>query len=177
MTENIQEEIEDKVMDCINVGVAGRLIIFKPEKSNFGADLAVERRGKYKEKEMYFQVNSFIRPEENNYIEKDFLIDNFKTDKNFYLLFVYFDEVKQKINDYIWLVPSLQFKDIADVIKSPDGKNFLRFEASLDIQNKNKYSKFIVKSRELGKLILDALEKKRQFNFKEIGLKKKKQLI
>jgi hypothetical protein len=48
MADNIQEEIEDKVIDCINAGVTGRLVIFKPEKNNFGADLAVERRGKYK---------------------------------------------------------------------------------------------------------------------------------
>ena len=174
MTDNIQEEIEDKVMDCINAGVAGRLIIVKPEKNNFGADLAVERRGKYKEKEMYFQVNSFIRPQEGNFILKDFLLENFKTDKNFYLLFVYFDEVKQKIYDYIWLVPSLQLKNISEVIKFPDGKNFIRFKASLNIQNKNEYSKFIVQSKELGKLILDALENKGQFNFKEIGYEEKK---
>ena len=52
MTDNIQQEIEDKVIDDINSGVAGRLIIFNPEKTSFGADLAVERSGKYKEKEI-----------------------------------------------------------------------------------------------------------------------------
>ena len=88
MSENIKEKIEDKVIDCINLGVVGRLIIFKPEKSAFGADLAVERRGKYKEKEIYFQVNSIVGPEKGNEFVKDFLKENFKIDKNFYLLFV-----------------------------------------------------------------------------------------
>jgi hypothetical protein len=49
MAENIQEEIEDKLIDCINSGVAGRLIIFKPEKKGQEDYLAIERRGKYEE--------------------------------------------------------------------------------------------------------------------------------
>jgi len=174
MSENIQEEIEDKVMDCINSGVAGRLIIFKPDKSPFGADLAIERRGNYKEKEIFFQVNTFVGPEDSHNLVKDFSQESFKTDKNFYLFFVYFDEIKQKINDYVWLVPSLQFRNIAEIVKSPDGKNLLRFKSSLDVKDKNQYSKYIVESKELGKLIFDALENKGQFNFKEMGFKEKK---
>ncbi len=102
--------------------------------------------------------------------------DDFKADKNFYLLFVYFDKVKQKINDYIWLIPSLQFRDIAEPVKSPEGKIFLRFQAPLDIYPvksakggvppeagqfnwvKNKYSKFLINIKELGKLVLSAIE-------------------
>jgi hypothetical protein len=176
MSENIKEKIEDKVIDCINLGVVGRLIIFKPEKSAFGADLAVERRGKYKEKEIYFQVNSIVGPEKGNEFVKDFLKENFKIDKNFYLLFVYFDEVKQKISDYIWLIPSVQFRDIADVVKLPEGKNLLRFQASLDIKNKNKFSKYLVSTEELGKFILNALEKGGKFNFNEAGLGQKEMI-
>ena len=65
MTENIQEEVEDKIIDCINSGAGGRLIVFKPEKKGFEDYLAVERRGEYKEEEMYFQINSFVGPGEN----------------------------------------------------------------------------------------------------------------
>ena len=138
--ENIQEKIENSVIDCINSGVTGRLIIFKPEKSAFGADLAIERRGKYKEKEIYFKINSFIKPTEDNNIGKDFSQENFKTDKNFYLVFAYYDEARQKLTDYVWVIPSVQFKDIAEVVKSSDDKKMLRFQASLDVKNKNKYS-------------------------------------
>jgi hypothetical protein len=177
MAENIQKEIEDKVIDCINSGVAGRLIIFKPEGAPFGADLAVERRGKYKEKSIYFQINSFVEHGKDNNLVKDFLQESFKVNENFYLLFVYFDEIRQKISDYIWLIPSSQFRDIAQVVKSgPEGypgKNLLRFEASLDIKNKNKYSKFIVNTKELGELILDALERGGKFNFKEADFQDK----
>jgi hypothetical protein len=166
--ENIQEEIENKVVDYINSGAGGRLIIFKPEKALFGADLAVKRRGKYKEKEIYLQINSFIAPAEAKIFVKDFSEEDFKTDKNFYLLFVYFDEVLQKISDYIWLIPSSQFKDTAQVVKLRANKNLLRFETPLDIKQKNKYSKFIVNTKELGKTILYAFEKGGKFIFEEI---------
>mgnify|MGYP001564112027 CR=1 FL=1 len=167
MSENIKEQIEDKVIDCINSAVAGRLIIFKPEKSNLGADLAVERRGKYKEKEIYFQINDLIVPAENKNFVKDFQQKNFKADKSFYLLFAYFDEIKQEINDYIWLIPSLEFRDIAEVVKMPDNEKLLRFESSADIKLKNKYSKFLIKKQDLGKTILGAMEKGGKFVFKE----------
>jgi hypothetical protein len=98
---------------------------------------------------------------------KDFLQEDFKADKNFYLLFVYFDKERQKINDYLWLIPSLQFKDIAEVIKLEDGKKILRFKSSSNLKNKNQYSKFIVKAEELGKLILSALSKGGKFSFKD----------
>jgi len=172
--ENIQEEIENNIIDCINSGVAGRLIIFKPEKSNLGADLAVERRAKYKEKGIYFQINSFIAPAEAKNFVKDFLQESFKTDKSFYLLFVYYNDITQKISDYIWLVPSTQFEDIADVIKNSDKKNLLRFETPLDKKQKSKYSKFVINTKELGKIILNALEKGGKFNFREGDFEEKK---
>ena len=172
MAENIKEQIEDKIIDCINSESGGRLIIFKPEKNNFGADLAVVRRGKYKEKEMFFLINSLIIPAKTDKFIKDFTQENFKTDKSYYLIFAYFDEVKQKVSEHIWLIPSLQFRDKADVIKSSDGKKLLRFEGALD--SKNKYAKFILKTEELGKLILDAFEKKGEFDFKETDFEEKK---
>jgi len=168
MPENIKEEIENSVIDCINSGISGRLIIFKPEKRIFGEDLVVERRAKYKEKGLYFQINSIIIPEKDNNFVKDFPQEIFKADKNFYLFFVYFNEVSQRINDYIWLVPSMQFKDIAEVVKLSDGKKLLRFQASLNVKDKNKYSKYLIKKEELGKIIFGALEKGGKFNFKEI---------
>ena len=176
MANNIKEEIDDKVMDCINAGVTGRLIIVKPEKNIFGADLAVERRGNYKEGAIYFQINSVIGPAEKNIFTKDFLQESFKADRNFYLFFIYFDEIRQKIGDFIWLIPSMRFKDIAKIIKSPDGKKAFRFQAPLDVKIKNEYSKFVVNSKDLGKTILDALEKGNKFNFDEKGYGEEKMI-
>jgi hypothetical protein len=173
MTDNIQAEIEDKVIDCINSGVAGRLVIFKPQKNSFGANLAVERRGKYKEGEMYFQINSLAEPAQDNRVVKDFSQKSFKSEKGFYLLFVYFDEVRQRIDDHVWLIPSLQFRDIAVVVGLPNGEKALRFEASADFKDKNSYSKFVVSTAELGKFILEAFERGGKFDFKETEFSEK----
>ena len=49
-TNNIAEEIENKIIDQITLGSGARLITFKPEKSQMGADLVVEKRElKYKD--------------------------------------------------------------------------------------------------------------------------------
>ena len=173
MSQNIQDQIENKIIDHINSGVVGRLIIYKPEKNAFGADLAVERRAKYKEKEIYFQVNSLIAPVQDNIFVKDFSQEKFKADKDFYLLFIVFDEFKQKTGDYIWLVPSVIFKDIVNVVTSEAGEKIFRFEVSLDIKDKNKYSRFLINVKELGKIILNALEKGGKFAFKEIDFEEK----
>jgi len=174
--DNIQEEIEDKIIDYINVGATGRLIISKPEKSPIKADLIAERRGKYKENKMYFQINTFVRPAGSKVFIKEFLQEGFKAENDFYLLFVCFDEVEQKINDNIWLVPSSDFRDVADVTKSVGGKKFLKFEAVLDSKNADKYSKFVINIKDIGKLILAALENKGKFDFKEDDFDDKKNI-
>lgn len=180
MTENIKNEIENSVIDCINFGVAGRLIIFKPEKSIFEADLAIGIRSKYKEEEIYFQINSIVGYIKDGIFIKDILQKNLKTSKNFYLIFLQYDEIRQKISDYIWLLPSAQFKDMAKVVKIKTNnlpeENFLRFEAPLDIKKKNQYSKFLIKNQELGKTILSALEKGGRFIFKEINFEESQQI-
>lgn len=178
MTENIQEEVENKIIDCINSGITGRLIIFKPEKIGQEDYLAVERRGKYKEEGIYLQINILVGPSEADNFVKDFSQESFNPAKNFYLLFVYFDEVRQKISDYIWLIPSTRFGDAAKVVKSAAGlgKGSLRFEASLDPAKKNQYSKFLVEAKGLGKIILNALEKGRGVDFKKIDWDEKRKV-
>jgi len=176
MTDNIQEEIEDKIIDCINFGVIGSLVIFKPEEKGFEDYLAVERRGKYKEGEIYLKINSFITPTQGDLLIKDFSLNNFVKDEKFFMLFVYFDEVEQKINDCIWLIPSLELVDIADVIEPQESglsESILRFQTSLDVEKEDKYSKFMIYAKDLGRFILEALENGGRFNFKKIGLKGK----
>ena len=176
MTDNIKEEIEDKVIDCINSSVAGRLIVFKPEGKGFEDYLAVERKGKYNDNPIYLKINSLVVPLKDDNFVKDFSPEEIETDQNFYWVFVCFDEVKQKIKDYIWLVPSIQFADTAEILSSPDGEKLLRFQASLDIKNKNEYSRFIVSTKELGKMLLDALAKKGKLTFSAADFEEKEEV-
>jgi len=176
MIKNIQEEIEDKIIDYINFGASSRLVIVKSEEKGFEDYLIVGRKGKYKENVMYFDINSFVLPaKESNFI-KDFSEKSFRAEKNFYLIFTYFDEPKQKINDYIWLIPALDFKDIADIGKDDKGETFLRFESSSDIKKQNKYSKFLVDVKTLGNLILDAYEKGEKLDYGKMGIQEKREV-
>jgi len=173
MTDNIKEAIEDKIIDSINAGIAGRLVIFKPEKKGQEDYLAIERRGEYKEEKIYLQVNSLIIPAKSISFIKDFSLENFKADKNLYLVFAYFNEITQKLEEYVWVIPSLQFRDIAEVISQSDEKKVLRFESSSDFKNKNKYSKFLINIKDLGDVILSALREKKQISFKAVDFEGK----
>lgn len=165
MLGDIKGEIEDKVIDAINMSSGGRLVVVKPEKDKTGINLIVERKGNYKDKPFSFQIHYFTFPSENGNFIKDFNQKMFQSDKNLFMIFVFFDEITRKINNYIWLIPSKQFEDIAETIKLDDGNKILRFEASLN--SKDKFSKFLVDNKEIGKMIFGALESKKDFEFKE----------
>jgi len=159
----IQEEIEDKIIDWITMNVSGRLIVTKSDKNPFGANLVVNKKGDYKSEGLFLKVQSQIGPDGAQKVSKDFLMEDFKINKNFYLLFAYFDTVRQRVSDFVWIVPSTEFKDMADVVSSGEGKKFLRFESSLDIQQKNKYSGFLVFTKDLGKVTFDILNTGKPF--------------
>jgi len=169
---NVEEDVKNKIIDLIILGSGNRLISFKPEKDLKGADLIVKKRGGYEKNEASFKVNSYIGPVKNNNIIKDIPQNDFNPDKGFYLIFDYFDEIRQEINDYIWVIPSLEFRDIAEQI-IVNGKNILRFESSLDIENKNRYSKFLVNKKELGQLLIKLFKFGGELDFKDIDLEEK----
>ncbi|OGZ85288.1 MAG: hypothetical protein A2599_01920 [Candidatus Staskawiczbacteria bacterium RIFOXYD1_FULL_39_28] len=99
--ENIKEKIEDKIIDLINRGAGGRLIIYKPD--NLDKDLMVEKRGDYKKNPISFKI----------YVKKDFsLKKDIIPDENFYLIGADFDVVEQDIEDEIFIAPTLNFKKI-----------------------------------------------------------------
>jgi hypothetical protein len=167
MFKNIEEEIEGKIIDSINLSAGGRLVIFKTPNSIFGTNLAVEKKGNYKVAPYNFEIISFVGPSKDNAIVKDISVADFKAANDLYFLFVYFDKIKQKIYDYVWLIPSTYFQDITDVIKGEDGKKYYHFQASADKDHKDKYSKFLVDIKELGKIIFDSFGKGGKIEFKE----------
>jgi hypothetical protein len=166
MLENNQEKVEDKIIDYINFSSGARLVVFKPEDKKNGINLSVERRGNYKEAPFNFRVNVFFGPPEPEKFIKDFTKSDLMAGRNFYLIFVYFDEVKQKINDYVWVIPSLQFEEIAKVVVLENGDKVYRFEASSNLRDKNTYSRFLADAKQLGKLIFDAFVAGGKINFK-----------
>ncbi len=101
--ENIRENIIDKIIDWVAIGSEGRLIAVKNEK---GGDLVVQRKGGYGEGELLFKIEIFIRPSNQENFVKD--VEFFNPEKNLYILFVIFDEIKQKVEEKFWLVPSTE---------------------------------------------------------------------
>ncbi len=153
--ENIKEEIKDKIIDLISASSSGRLIVFKPENKVFGEDLSVAKRADYDGKNILIRVVSLIGPSDSTVLQKDFLKEDIKTDDNFYFIFAYFDIIRQKIGDYIWMVPSLKLKELANKDNPENNNNILTVKILLNSKEKNKYSEFSVPIKNLGKLIFD----------------------
>ena len=117
--QNIQEKIENKIIDYIVLGSGGRLIAFKPQKTKNGADLVVKRKGEYenqkeeKSKSAVVKTRIFGAKSKKNTDdiflsiysqEEDVDISKSEPVKNFYLLFVRFDIVKQDIDDNVRII-------------------------------------------------------------------------
>lgn len=163
--DTIEKKVRDNIIDVINAGAAGRLIIVAKEKSKQGIDLSVERRGEYKEKPYNFQINSFVGYPYKGGFAKDFSQKDFRAEKNFYLLFVSFDEVTQEIGNKMWVVPSLQLQDLAEAVVSDKNEKMLRFEASLTVEDA--YAQFLIDTQDLGRLLFDSFEVGDKASFKK----------
>jgi len=186
---NIEENVKNRIIDLITEGSEDRLISFKPSKEKSVADLIVKKRGGYNPpifskrlgspiktkkvfsdtskfggRELSFQINIFIGPEKNKNIAKDILQESFIPGKDFYLMFVYFDEVKQSISN-IWIIPSLIFSELAELKKIENNKAILRFESALNLETKDKYARFLIKQKELGNFLLETINAKNGVNF------------
>ena len=143
MAENIQDKVEGEIIDWIALGSGGRLVAFKPVK---GADLVVQKKGEYPAKEISLNLEIFLAPIEGKNFKKDILQSALNQTKNFFLIFLVFDEVKQKINDKIWLVPTSDFEKNAEKVKLEQQKaqqediqiKFDNNPKSDTIQNNNK---------------------------------------
>ena len=178
---NIEENIKNRIIDLIAESSEDRLIAFKPKEEIGAVGLVVKKRGEYKpvatpkrlgvsfktgrafsalpkdkSQELSFQVNIFIGPSQTNNIIKDILQANFIPSKDFYLMFIYFDEVKQDVSN-VWIIPSFMFSEIAEPKKLEDNKAILRFETTVDPEKKDKYSRFLISPKELGNFLLETI--------------------
>lgn len=126
MSENIQEKIKDRVIDLIALGAGGRLIVFKPEKLD--KDLIIEKKGDYKKKTISLKVF------EKEFIDSEKIKKEINPEENFYLMFVYFDIVKQNISDNFLVIPSADFKG-----KGKKEKDFSKF-----LVNKKDFVRFLI---------------------------------
>jgi hypothetical protein len=154
MAENIQDKVEGEIIDWIALGSGGRLVAFKPVK---GADLVVQKKGEYPAKEISLNLEIFLAPIEGKNFKKDILQSALNQTKNFFLIFLVFDEVKQKINDKIWLVPTSDFEKNAEKVKLEDGSIILKFHESLTTDPKSLFSKYLLDKKDFINLLIKNL--------------------
>jgi len=153
--ENIKEDIKEKIIDLISISSLGRLIIFKPEKKVFGEDLSIAKRADYNEENILIKVISLIKPSDSIVLIKDFLKEDIRTNDNFYFLFVCFDVIKQKIEDYVWIIPSLKLKELAMRDNSNQNNKIFTVKIFLGNKKKDEYSEFLISVKNLGKFIFN----------------------
>ena len=123
MIDNVKEKIEDKIIDLIALGASGRLVVFKPEKSD--KDLIVDRRSSYDKKTISLNIyeGNFFNDQDIQIKVKELAEQkNLNADEDFYLIFVYFDVVKQDISDNFWVIPSSK---LTGLINEEDFSKFL----------------------------------------------------
>jgi hypothetical protein len=140
MAENIKEKIEDKIIDLITLGAPGRLVVFKPENSD--KDLIVEKRADYKKEVISLNIYGSESSGSQDFgKEIHQLTDktNLNAEENFYLIFVYFDVVKQDINDNFLVVPSLGLQNLVKT---------------------NDFSKFLISKKDFIRFLIGTFEKK-----------------
>jgi len=120
MADNIQEDVENKIIDGIVLGSGGRLIVFKPEEHKNGVDLVIKRKGEYEPEKDKNAVEQIIvkvkafgsrikKSKEEIFLavrsqKENIDISKFNMAENFYLLFINFDIVKQDIDDSVRIV-------------------------------------------------------------------------
>lgn len=168
---NIQEEAEEKpenkIVDWIAASAGGQLTIMGlPEGSV--ADFEVKLRGEYSGiSAVYLQIRKCEKDAEEKVYRAEITDREFELKDNFYLIFLYFDIVVQDVMEYIWLIPAVVFSEIADIIYSKKNKKVFKFETPFDIKKENKYSKYLVRRKNLAKTLVRIIKKRGKFVFPE----------
>jgi hypothetical protein len=178
MPENIQEKIEDRLIDYININARGRLIIFKSEKKLKGVNLVVKKKGEYESKRavpleknpivksqvfgarrnksaktVWLHVLGQNKASRDTLFKKDIDITEFADRTEICFLFIFFNVLKQDIDDYVCFISLEQFEKLAPLTK----KNIYHFESFLSPERKDKYSDFLVNKKDLAKIFLSII--------------------
>jgi nucleoside diphosphate kinase len=158
--------VENKIIDILAQKGRGKIIVFKEENTPY---LIAKIKREYKKNPLYLQVEENYFLKENDIFEKEVL--SLEPKGNLYLLFVYFDKVSQEISEKIWIIPSLDFKELF-----PNNK----FSASFK-EKGDKCFPYLIKKDDLFevvfKLIKDPFFRIKEFKEKGLDLGELKNFI
>ncbi|MDP3882740.1 MAG: hypothetical protein Q8Q48_01655 [Candidatus Staskawiczbacteria bacterium] len=179
MSESIKDKIEDKIIDWAVRGAGDRLVIFKPEGTGNKADLVAEKKGEYEIKEdkalgqnhvvktqifgksskkRVKKLNIFIGGDIKIGAEKELTkkinIEELKHFENCYLIFTFFNTVKQDLSDYVCLVDLKKFEESANATEDTGVKEFKSF---LSPDKKDKFSDFLLNKKDLSQTLFNII--------------------
>lgn len=140
--ENTREKVENKIIDWIALGSDGRLVAEKPAS---GADLVVQKKGDYPSKKILFNIEIFEIPPEKEFFESNVAQDRVLPEKDFYIIFVVFDFIKQHVSEKIWIIPGQDFSNLAE-----KGNGYLKFDS-------RKFTKYLSDENHFDFLLIDKL--------------------
>lgn len=139
--------VENRISEAIIMESDGQLTVYKPNSDIDGIDLIVKKRGEYNA--VYIQVKSRFSLHGKSIFIQDIQRKSFTPHKAFYLIFAYFDLIRQELSDYLWLIPSLKFKKLARPINPKGYQPRLRFQSPIGPLKENKYTKFLINKTDL----------------------------
>lgn len=178
MADNVQEKVENRIIDYVNLSAGGRLTVFRPDKKLKGASLVVKKKGEYdfkqaegltqnpvikaqvfgsrqsrKTKEIWLYVNGQVKTGDKSLFKKEIDVNDFSKNKNLYLVFAFFNAIKQDIDDNLCILSLKEFKKNAESIKN----DIFYFESFLSPEKKDKYSEFLVNRKDLSRFLLSIM--------------------
>lgn len=178
MSEKIQEKIENRIIDFINLNAGGRLIVLKSEETGGDISLVIKKKGDYEPsktetpenknivkarifgvskkkniKEVYLCINGQTKTTDNSIFSKEINLENFDESKNIYFVFVFFNVLKQDIEDNLCILSLEQIKDKSESVK----ENVFKVESFLSKNKKDKYSEFLFDKKEVSRFFINII--------------------
>jgi hypothetical protein len=126
-----------------------------PNTDDDGIDLIINPKSEFKP--LFIQIKSRFVLQKSGRFVQNVGKKTFSANKNFYLLFVYFNQESLEV-EKLWLIPSEDFATLAyDKKEGKTYKSFYRFNAGPKSE-KDKWAKFSVDKSELGNEILKIIK-------------------
>ncbi|MCR9173574.1 MAG: hypothetical protein NXI10_13820 [bacterium] len=146
---------ENRESEIIMLGSNGRLTCYTPNSDDDGIDLIINPKSEFKP--IFIQVKSRFVLQKSGRFVQNVGKGTFSANKNFFLLFMYFDEASMEV-DTLWFIPSIEFASLAyDKKEGKTYKSFYRFNAGPN-STKDKWVNYRISKSELGNKILRIIE-------------------
>ena len=145
---------ENRASEIITLSSNGKLTCYVPNTDDDGIDLIINPKSEFKP--LFIQVKSrFVLQKSGRFIQ-NVGKKTFSANKNFYLLFVYFNQNSLEV-EKLWLIPSEDFASLAyDKKEGENYKSFYRFNAGPKSE-KDKWAIYSVDKSELGNELLQVI--------------------